>query len=88
MDTPELDKMVAVKEQSQAIGEFMEWLTEEKKMLFFRCNETNQTPERCWDSIESLLGEYFKIDLVRAEAEKLALLSQAREFHSKIKKDD
>ena len=26
MDTPELDKMLRVKDESQAIGEFIEWL--------------------------------------------------------------
>ena len=29
--TPELDKMKAVRERSQSIGEFLEWLGEEKK---------------------------------------------------------
>lgn len=32
--TPELDKMLANKEQSQAIGEFLDWLQSEKKIVF------------------------------------------------------
>lgn len=30
--TPELDKMHAVKDRSQAIGEFLEWLQQEKRL--------------------------------------------------------
>jgi len=32
LKTPTLDRMVAVKEQSQACGEFLEWLMTEKKL--------------------------------------------------------
>lgn len=32
MKTPMLDKMLEVKDESQAIGEFLEWLTSERKI--------------------------------------------------------
>lgn len=39
--TPELDKMIANKKESQAIGEFLDWLETTKKVLF-----RVSTPER------------------------------------------
>lgn len=33
MKTPELDKMLKVRESSQALGAFLEWMTEQKRVL-------------------------------------------------------
>lgn len=68
--TPELDKMLAVKEKSQPIGEFLEWLA---------CEWHIHLPA----SIEELLAEYFEaeyfeIDLTKMEKERQALLDFVR----------
>lgn len=88
--TPEIDKMHAVKEQSQAIGEFLEWLQQEKA---WELAAYHQHEEACYDdegdrtcgmrtsepfivnySIERLLAEYFEIDLKKVDDEKRAIL--------------
>ena len=46
--TPELDKMKAVKEKSQAIGEFLDWLMQEKKVQLGNPHEHGPTC-RGWD---------------------------------------
>jgi hypothetical protein len=48
--TPELDKMSAVREQSQAIGEFLDWLTGEKGLSLCRqqVSGNNGKPQIRW----------------------------------------
>jgi len=64
-ETPELDKLSGVKDQSQPIGEFLDWLSYEKDV-------------RLPASIEQLLADYFDIDMDKVEAEKLAILKHVR----------
>ncbi len=95
--TPELDKLHAVKDASQACGEFVEWLYIEKHIVlatphrhtrFCREGEDERGPLNC-DAhggelvgvsvgINTLLAEFFEIDLDKVEAEKRALLDQIR----------
>ncbi len=119
MKTPELDKMLQVKEKSQNIGEFLEWLQDTQKISLckykneeiiyidkdfeervnacdneldkqaLRMNNPNKVnyvnagwhKELC--SIESILAEYFQIDLIKAEKERSALLQSIRESNKK-----
>ena len=87
---PMVDKMIAVNEKSQAIGEFLEWLQEEKGYSI-RERLTLVEDRPAWDyqvevtewlpikqSIEGLLAEYFEIDLAQVEAEKRAILKYLR----------
>jgi len=77
---PECDKMKAVQKQSQAIGEFLEWLLCEKNLQL--CE---------WDGLykmipdhtptEELLAEFFGIDLKKVEQEKRAILDFMRTQH-------
>ncbi len=46
--TPELDRLGAVKDKSQAIGEFIDWLTSEKKVHLGSPHEHGPTC-RGWD---------------------------------------
>lgn len=112
--TPELDKMLANRDKSQAIGEFLDWLQSEKKVLLkqneprriayfdskfekeikklgenskagfeLRLNNPNK-----WEEvggvvdfsfrIEEILAEYFKVDLKKAEKERVAILDNLR----------
>lgn len=66
MLTPELDKMREISQLSQQIGSFLDWLRQEKKV---RLNQ----------DINSILAEYFDIDLEKIEAEKMAILEDFRQ---------
>lgn len=84
METPELDKMHAVHGKSQAIGEFLEWLTFEKGWTLAEWKKTEYADDfhnELWPtsySIEKLLAEYFEIDLEKTEIERRALLEEIR----------
>lgn len=75
--TPMLDKMSAIKAESQAIGEFLEWLTTKGIHLAHNV-EGHNYPHYLSRSTEELLAEFFDIDLNQAEAEKRAILDHIR----------
>lgn len=93
---PETDKMIAVKDQSTAIGGFLEWLDEKGWWVCrsatkedTRDDEGESTGIREGDllpvykSIEILLSEYFNIDLKKVEKEKVALLESLHKDREK-----
>lgn len=100
MNTPELDKMMAVKPQSQAIGEFLDWLGQQGIELASRHHHTeecydddNRTLCGCRDGqllpyygggIESLLARYFEIDLRKVDDERRAILRELVEEREKL----
>ena len=64
------------------IGEFLDWLTSEKGLVL-ACWEKGDTEEQAQLScaqanIESLLAEFFEIDLKEVECERRALLEYLR----------
>lgn len=75
---PEHEKLKAIAHLSQAQGEFMEWLREEKGIIMARrqnCEEGRDTqfyPDTT--PIEQLLSEYHGINLQNLEDEKQAML--------------
>ncbi len=71
--TPELDKMLAVKDKSQAIGEFLDWLQHDKNYVLAEYGEKDRLYP-LYSSIETLLAEYFGIDLKKIEQERRAIL--------------
>lgn len=80
--TPELDKIVEAAEDSQKIGEFLEWLSEQEIIL---AEWTGSDCEWCGESLmcmvqtrEQLLANYCGIDLVKAEKERQALLDEVK----------
>ena len=80
--TPECDKMVAIRDKSQIIGEFIDWLTSEKG---YTIAELDQEAEEGYQnyypvsySMEKLLAEFFEIDLNKVEAERRAILEAIR----------
>lgn len=90
-ERPECDKMVKVKPQSQAIGQFLEWLDEQNIQLATyhvhgehcteharECgySEHDLAPHR--ETIEELIARHFNIDMEKVEAEKRALLIEIR----------
>lgn len=74
---PELDKLQAVKVQSQAIGEFLDWLVEQGVSL---CRWSK--PQQAWipdcQMINDRLAEYFGIDLQKVDQEQRAILEEFR----------
>lgn len=94
MNYPEHDKLQLVKDRSQACGEFMDWLLNEKKIELAEWgvdqDEAADHPEaetpflwpisRPWTS---LLAEFFGIDEKKLEAETVAMLEEMRKGNSK-----
>lgn len=75
--TPELDKMIAVKPKSQAIGEFLEWMQYDRHYTICKHSENAALGyEPIRTSVEHLLAEFFEIDLKKAEHEKREILQQ------------
>jgi hypothetical protein len=79
--TPELEKMKAVKEKSQAIGEFIEWMQQTKGLGFGRYSSILGQYLPAHFNMEKTLAEFFEIDLKKAEAEKLAILLELQEMN-------
>ncbi len=77
METPELDKMRAVKDKSQAIGEFIDWLRQDNCDICEMDDNGHYLP--IYQSIEKWLAEYFEIDLNKCEEERRAILDAIRE---------
>ena len=78
---PEHQKLKAVKHESQAIGEFLEWLSENEMQIckiqpgeFIR----HGGYEAVRDSTEQLLARFFEIDLKKISDEKDAMLEELR----------
>jgi hypothetical protein len=90
---PEHDKMHEVVGQSQTIGEFLEWLHEEKGVRLgqFHTIDTPWSDEERFDpftySTEKLLAEFFEIDLQKIGEEKDAMLASLRESLREANKD-
>lgn len=94
---PETGKMLAVKDQSTAIGGFLEWLDEKGLWLCrsatkedTRDDDGESTGTREGDllpvykSKEILLAEYFNIDLKKVEKEKRALLESLQKENAPV----
>ena len=78
---PECEKLASAHEESQVLGEFLEWL----KRKYYICNfveESDEVEEACFypthHSIEKLLAEYFNIDLDKVEEERRQILDEIR----------
>jgi hypothetical protein len=73
---PHLARMQEVQETSQAIGEFLDWLSEQRIDL---CSIIPGTGHDRWapitDGAEKLLARYFDIDLNAVERERRAVLA-------------
>ncbi len=74
-ECPECDKLTKVAPESQKIGEFIDWLQNEKKIHLAHWQEGDREElAYAHESIEKLLAEFFKIDLDKVEKERTALL--------------
>lgn len=76
--TPECNRMLEIRERSQAIGEFLEWLNEENIIL---CNypvEGSDLYHPASQNTHILLHKFFNLDPDVIEAEKRAVLEHVR----------
>ena len=74
---PEHDKLTLCKDQSQIIGEFLDWLTYEKSIHLAKWNRYNEmVPDHT--NTQELLAEFFEIDLNVLEQEKRTMLDELR----------
>jgi hypothetical protein len=81
-DYPEHEKLAAVKRESQAIGEFMDWLADDGIVLYKTEPDVYEPGDGCYPlqrPIRDLLHEFFNIDANKIEAEKRAMLKLLRE---------
>lgn len=78
---PEHDKLTAVAEQTQAIGEFVEWL-ESKGIFLARYVEGSNYP-RSVHGFRDLLAEWAGIDQDKLEAEKRQMLNALRDANAR-----
>jgi hypothetical protein len=80
---PEHDKLRAIKDKSQAIGEFLQWLRLERVPRIILCeihpHDGDYFPSMI--SMQRLLAEYFEIDPDKLEDEKLKMLEECRAVH-------
>lgn len=79
-ETPELDRMLAVHEQAQEIGEFLEWLGEHAVLC------TYDSEDELWPvnrTIQGWLAAYFGLDEKKMDRERDAVLAYVREQNSK-----
>lgn len=79
IETPTLDRMVEIQEQSQLCGEFLDWFL--RKYTVFDRKQKRESPfadvmgNGDYINKEKLLAEFFDIDLVEAEKERQAILN-------------
>jgi len=76
-DYPEHDKLSAVADKTQAIGEFFEWL-ESKGIFLARYVEGSNYPRHV-HGFRDLLAEWAGIDENKLEAEKRQMLANLRQ---------
>lgn len=83
-DTPNLDKVIEVKDKSQAIGEFIEWCNHEKKWFFCKYLPDREFPSPVRVDIERLLAEFFDIDYDAMNREQAAVLKYVQEHNDNL----
>lgn len=81
MKYTEHEKLAKISEQSQFIGEFLDYLQERGKCIADRAFDSFGRPCLSEDdtSIQGHLAEMFQIDLQKLEAEKQDMLEKLRE---------
>lgn len=79
VETPEIDKLSAIQEQSQIVGEFLDWMMDVKRYSLVVVDpEDSRVFFHPSISVENLLAEYFDIDLKKVEKEKQSILEMVR----------
>lgn len=85
---PEHEKLSKVKHTSQAIGEFLDWLENEKGAavcVLVRQNRHQHLYLPLQNNTEQLLAEYFDIDLKKLEEERRQIVDEMKKFSQDVK---
>lgn len=77
MEYPEHEKLRAIKDQSEPIGQFLADMECEGIELCKFDREVGEY-QPLYKSINAILADYFEIDLVKLEEEKQAMLKEVR----------
>ena len=77
----EHEKLKKVSEKSQAIGDFVNWLSLKKEIMFAKYHKTEKGtyenfPKPVCVNIEKYLAEFFEINLDKLEEEKRKILEE------------
>lgn len=86
---PEHAKLKDIQEKSQWLGEFLEWLFNNKHIELaqykgtFRKDDERLVPASISHDPNVLLAEYFEVDLKKLELEKRAMLDEIRKANEK-----
>jgi hypothetical protein len=78
---PESNKLLAVADISQKIGEFLEWLSGEQGYILAEWDENGDKLFPINPDINMLLAEYFNIDMNKVEEERKELLRAIQRTH-------
>lgn len=79
---PEHDKLSAIRDQSQSIGQFLDWLLNEQGRYIASYDRRDEVLEADYRSIEDWLARYFDIDRDKLEEEKRDMLDKMRAANS------
>lgn len=83
---PEHDKLHAVQERTQAVGEFLHWAFVERHMrLMWRIEDEWRYPD---GDVQDWLADWVGIDRQKLEDEKIAMLNSYRELNNERKMED
>ena len=80
MNYPEHEKLHLIKDKSQEIGSFLEWLQDDAKIILAEYDEMDFLYP-IYIRTEELLAKYFNIDLKKIEQEKRAMLDEIRKVN-------
>jgi hypothetical protein len=81
----EHERLALVSEKSQAIGEFLDWLQQDRKLVLAEWVKRPHLDEKLipfYLPVQKLLAEYFEIDLDKLEHEKREMLAELRKAHA------
>lgn len=81
---PEHEKLKEIQDQSQACGEFLEWLRSKGIFLAIWVKNSNGWEERqsVHTPTQDLLAEFFGIDRDKLEDEKVQMLNELRKMNA------
>ncbi len=80
---PECEKMLAIKDKSQAIGEFLDWLAESEHIHLCEWFGDDDYLGYARERTETLLAKFFGIDQDKVEQERRNMLAELRTQHAR-----
>lgn len=84
MNYPEHEKLSGIKEQSQALGSILDWMFNEKGWYLVEWKEDDDGYKQRYaitSNVNQILAEYYKVDLVKLEEEKMQMLDEIRKLN-------